>query len=61
MEDALGRVDVGKDQVLFAEHNIRPFSAPGDWAFEPCSMHYDTVRLYSPLSMSFFTLLTCDV
>ena len=46
MEDALGRVDVQKDQELFIEHNIRPFTAPGDWVFEPCSMHYDTVRFF---------------
>jgi hypothetical protein len=43
VEVALGKVDPAKDQDLFIEHNIRPFSVPVDWAFEPCATHYDTV------------------
>lgn len=30
------------DQDLFIDYNIRPFSAPADWSFEPCGVHYDT-------------------
>ena len=43
VDAALGRVDAFKDQDFFVEHNIRPFTAPNDWAFEPCKFHYDTV------------------
>jgi hypothetical protein len=43
VELALGKVDPAKDQDLFIEHNLRPFSVPGDWVFEPCATHYDTV------------------
>jgi hypothetical protein len=41
--DAIVKVDPGRDQDLFIDHNIRPFVVPGDWTFEPCSHHYDTV------------------
>lgn len=44
VEQALGDVDAGKDQNLFIDFNIRPFAAPADWTFEPCSSHYDNVR-----------------
>lgn len=47
VQTALGAVDVPKDQDLFIDHNIRPFTAPGDWGFEPCAGYYDTV---GPLS-----------
>jgi hypothetical protein len=40
---ALIEVQPDKDQALFVEFNIRPFSLPDDWVFEPCSNHYDTV------------------
>lgn len=43
VEAALEGIDTAKDQDLFIEHNIRPFSAPADWGFEPCATHYDTV------------------
>jgi formin-binding protein 1 len=43
VETALGNVDPAKDQELFIEYNIRPFSPLNDWVFEPCSSHYDTV------------------
>lgn len=39
---ALIEVQPDKDQALFIESNIRPFSVPDDWVFEPCSNHYDT-------------------
>ncbi|KAG1797773.1 uncharacterized protein HD556DRAFT_1233065, partial [Suillus plorans] len=39
---ALIEVQPDKDQALFAEYNIYPFSLPNDWVFEPCSNHYDT-------------------
>ncbi|KAJ7069661.1 hypothetical protein C8F01DRAFT_1113519 [Mycena amicta] len=42
VEKALGNVSAAKDQDLFIEHNLRPFTVPGDWAFEPCALHYDT-------------------
>lgn len=42
---ALIEVQPDKDQALFAEYNIHPFSLPDDWVFEPCSNHYDTVGL----------------
>lgn len=44
VEVVLGQVDPTQDQALFIDHNLRPFSAPADWTFEPCSSHYDTVR-----------------
>lgn len=39
---ALIEVQPDKDQALFVESNIRPFSLPDDWVFEPCSNYYDT-------------------
>lgn len=41
-EGRLNTVDTPADQHLFIEHNIRAFMLPSDWAFEPCSTHYDT-------------------
>ncbi|KAG2010325.1 hypothetical protein CC2G_013159 [Coprinopsis cinerea AmutBmut pab1-1] len=38
----LNAVDPVKDEELFINHNIRPFSEPLDWKFEPCAGHYDT-------------------
>ncbi|EGN98055.1 hypothetical protein SERLA73DRAFT_55208 [Serpula lacrymans var. lacrymans S7.3] len=45
VESALKAIDAGKDQDLFADHNIRPFTVPNDLRFEPCSSHYDTVYM----------------
>lgn len=45
VEAALEGIDTAKDQDLFIEHNIRPFSAPADWGFEPCATHYDTSEM----------------
>ncbi|KAJ7367108.1 hypothetical protein DFH08DRAFT_836568 [Mycena albidolilacea] len=42
VEATLAQVDPARDQDIFIEHNIRPFQAPSDWAFEPCVNHYDT-------------------
>ncbi|KAI0726436.1 hypothetical protein C8Q72DRAFT_846029 [Fomitopsis betulina] len=42
VEVRLAAVNVQTDQELFIEHNIRPFTKPGDWAFEPAAVHYDT-------------------
>ncbi|KAI0301167.1 hypothetical protein B0F90DRAFT_1817183 [Multifurca ochricompacta] len=42
VDAALTEVDPKKDQNLFIEHNLRPFSSPTDWSFEPCASHYDT-------------------
>ncbi|KIY45574.1 hypothetical protein FISHEDRAFT_49111 [Fistulina hepatica ATCC 64428] len=41
-EAALKAVDPEKDFKLFVEYNVRPFSAPVDWSFEPCATYYDT-------------------
>lgn len=43
VETRLNSVNPEEDEVLFATHNARPFAAPLDWKFEPCSGHYDTV------------------
>ncbi|KAG2065715.1 hypothetical protein BDR04DRAFT_1108021 [Suillus decipiens] len=42
---ALTEVRPDKDQALFVECNIRPFSLPDNWVFEPCSIHYDTADI----------------
>ncbi|TFY60166.1 hypothetical protein EVJ58_g5319 [Rhodofomes roseus] len=42
VEGRLAAVNPQADQELFIEHNIRPFTKPGDWVFEPCAVHYDT-------------------
>lgn len=46
-ENAIQQVDPVRDQDLFVDHNIRPFVAPSDFVFEPCSSHYDTVSIIS--------------
>lgn len=42
IQSKLNQVDPLKDQSLFMDCNVKPFTAPGDWKFEPCSTHYDT-------------------
>ncbi|KAI0322418.1 hypothetical protein OF83DRAFT_1161259 [Amylostereum chailletii] len=42
VEASLKEVDIRKDQDLFIEYNIRPYTTPISWAFEPCASHYDT-------------------
>jgi formin-binding protein 1 len=42
-ESSFKALDPSKEQEIFIDHNVSPFSAPADWAFEPCSVHYDTV------------------
>ncbi|KAI9462227.1 hypothetical protein HD554DRAFT_2206560 [Boletus coccyginus] len=39
---ALDGIQLYKDQNLFVDLNIRPFTVPNDWSFEPCASHYDT-------------------
>lgn len=46
IELSLTKVDPSMDQRLFIDYNIRPFTAPADWTFEPCVTHYDTVGVY---------------
>ncbi|KAJ8523239.1 hypothetical protein ONZ45_g333 [Pleurotus djamor] len=45
VEGALGGVNPTKDEGLFIEYNVRTFNVPGDWAFEPCTIHYDTAEM----------------
>ncbi|KAF4617582.1 hypothetical protein D9613_005637 [Agrocybe pediades] len=45
VKEKIDQVDVVKDQDLFIDHNIRPFNAPNNWAFEPCPNHYDTEEI----------------
>lgn len=54
----VSKVNPAKDQDLFIEHNIRSFTAPGDWKFEPCPTHYDTVTTLQPLCQ--ITILTAS-
>ncbi|KAH7884954.1 hypothetical protein F5I97DRAFT_1937294 [Phlebopus sp. FC_14] len=49
LRDRLGSATVAidgirpdRDQNVFMDHNVRPFTIPHDWAFEPCAGHYDT-------------------
>lgn len=41
VENKLRAIDTSKDQDIFIEYNIRPFSPPKDWKFEPCATFYD--------------------
>jgi len=45
VDSTISSIDPKKDQGLFIEHNLRPFSAPADWTFEPCASYYDTGEL----------------
>ncbi|KAL4250780.1 hypothetical protein ABKN59_006093 [Abortiporus biennis] len=40
-ETAFSECNPSQDQQLFIDHNIRPYTAPADWVFEPCTTHYD--------------------
>jgi hypothetical protein len=42
--NAASAIDARKDQDVFIDLNIRPFTMPSDFVFEPCGVHYDTVR-----------------
>ena len=46
-ESVVVAIDPVADQSIFIDHNGRPFNVTPDWAFEPCSTHYDTVSLQS--------------
>jgi hypothetical protein len=55
VETRLNGVNPEQDEALFATQNARPFAAPLDWKFEPCSGHYDTVSnmcLYSEFAVT---------
>ncbi|KAJ3842787.1 hypothetical protein F5878DRAFT_606658 [Lentinula raphanica] len=41
-EAKLNEIAPSKDEDLYIEYNVRPFSPPGDWKFEPCATFYDT-------------------
>nr|GAT60101.1 predicted protein [Mycena chlorophos] len=45
VEKSLAEVNPAKDHALYIEHNLRPFTVPDDWTFEPCALHYDTDAL----------------
>jgi hypothetical protein len=45
VETTLGLINPARDQALFIEHNIRSFTAPNGWQFEPCPIHYDTAEM----------------
>lgn len=57
VEAKLGDIDSTADQAIFIEHNIRPFSAPNDWKFEPCTNYYDTVFASSACADRFLSSL----
>ncbi|KAH8104793.1 hypothetical protein BXZ70DRAFT_1005298 [Cristinia sonorae] len=44
-ENAFKAITPSQDQMLFIDHNIRTFSAPLDWTFEPCATYYDTADM----------------
>ncbi len=46
VESALSEINIVGDQSLFIDYNIRPFTAPNDWKFEPCATFYDTASLF---------------
>ncbi|KAI0338929.1 hypothetical protein BDW22DRAFT_1409320 [Trametopsis cervina] len=41
-ESAVRELDSQLDQQIFINHNIRAFSPPSDFGFEPCATYYDT-------------------
>jgi formin-binding protein 1 len=43
VEASVNAMDPSRDQALFIDYNIRPFSTPPDYQFEPCVNFYDTV------------------
>lgn len=57
VQTAARDVNTVQDQDLFVDHNIRPFTAPPDWAFEPCSSHYDVVSRMKPYILNIFNSL----
>ncbi|KAF9465752.1 hypothetical protein BDZ94DRAFT_1296252 [Collybia nuda] len=54
VELALEKVDPARDQGIFIEHNIRPFTLPNDWVFEPCATFYDTSEMSVELAPKIF-------
>ena len=49
-ESTLSEVNPSKDQLLFIDHNTRPFAAPREITFEPSPAHYDNAST-STISM----------
>ncbi|KAF8158545.1 hypothetical protein B0H34DRAFT_797918 [Crassisporium funariophilum] len=45
VEGQLDQVNAVEDQDIFIEYNLRTFTAPGDWTFDACSIHYDTDKM----------------
>ncbi|THG97298.1 hypothetical protein EW026_g4673 [Hermanssonia centrifuga] len=58
-EQAFKELDPYRDQELFIDYNISHFSAPADWAFEPCATHYDTNYLEAQHQLTFFITSEC--
>lgn len=52
-ETAFDAIAPLQDQNMFIDHNIRSFSAPPDFVFEPCGIYYDTVRHHSVDEMDY--------
>lgn len=48
-ETTFKALDPVKEQEIFVDHNVGQFAPPGDWSFEPCVTHYDTVGARFPL------------
>jgi len=45
-ETALGGVNVPQDQSVLVTFNLRTYSAPKKFTFEPCSLYYDLVSTF---------------
>ncbi|KAG6878303.1 hypothetical protein C0993_009310 [Termitomyces sp. T159_Od127] len=60
VDAAFNRVDPVEDQNIFIDHNMRPFTAPDDWTFEPCITHYDTASKELDQLSSQFSSYTVD-
>ena len=55
-EGRLNEVNVHKDEDIFIQYNVRTFTAPTDWKFEPCQIHHDTVRCRTSMGFSQYIL-----
>ena len=51
-ETVLGGVNVAQDQSILVTWNLRAYTAPKQFAFEPCSIFYDNVSTFSAFYMS---------
>lgn len=50
-ETVLGGVNVAQDQSILVTWNLRAYTAPKKFTFEPCSIFYDNVSIH----FSFYT------